>query len=42
MMGVLSISIIILKDYIVNPLISVIRIGRYNRLAKHINKISLR
>ena len=39
MVGTLSIGIIILKDYIVNPLVSIIRIGRYNRLAKYINKV---
>ena len=41
-MGILGISIIILEDYIVDPLIGIVRIGRYNRLAKRINKVSLR
>ena len=41
MAGALSISIIILKNYIANPLVGVARIGKYNRLAKRINKISL-
>ena len=42
MVGALSTSIIILEDYIVDPLVGVARIGRYNKLAKYINKISLR
>ena len=42
MVGVLSIGIIILEDYIADPLVGIIRAGRYNRLAKYINKISLR
>ena len=42
MAGILSTSIIILEDYIIDPLAGIIRIGRYNRLAKRINKVSLR
>ena len=42
MVGILSTGVIILEDYIVNPLIGIIGIGKYNRLAKYINKISLR
>ena len=41
-MGILGTSIIILKDHIVDPLIGITRIGRYNRLAKYVNKVSLR
>ena len=42
MVGTLSTGIIILEDYIVNLLVGAIRIGKYNRLAKYINEISLR
>ena len=42
MAGILNIGIIILEDYIVDSLVSIIRVGRYNKLAKHVNKISLR
>ena len=42
MVGILSISIIVLEDYIVDPLIGVVRIGRYNRVAKCINEVSFR
>ena len=41
-MSVLSTGIIILEDYIIDPLVGVIRIGRYNKLAKRVNKVSLR
>ena len=41
-MGTLSTGIIILEDYIVDPLVGAIRIGRHNRLAKRVNKISLK
>ena len=42
MVGILSIGIIILEDYILDLLVGIVRIGRYDRLAKHINKIGFR
>ena len=42
MVGTLSTGIIILEDYVVDPLAGIIRIGKYNRLAKHINKVGFR
>ena len=42
MASILNTGIIILKDYIVNPLVGTARIGKYNKLIKHINKVSLR
>ena len=42
MASALSTGIIILKDHVVNPLASIARVGRYNRLAKRVNKISFR
>ena len=41
-MGTLSIGIIILEDYIADPLTGIIKVGRRNKLAKHINKVSFR
>ena len=41
-MGTLHIGIIILENYVVDPLVGVIEIGKYNRLVKRINKISLK
>ena len=42
MAGALNIGIIILKSYVVDLLVGIIRVGRYNKLAKHINKVSFR
>ena len=42
MVGILSTGIIILKDYIADPLIGVVRIGKYNKLAKRVNEVSLK
>ena len=42
MVGALSTGIIILKDYVADPLAGIIRAGRYNRLTKRVNKVSLR
>ena len=41
MVSALSIGIIILEDYVVDPLVGTTRIGRHNGLTKHVNKISL-
>ena len=42
MAGILSTGIIVLENYVVDLLIGVARIGKYNRLTKYINKVSLR
>ena len=42
MLGILSTGIIILKNYIIDPLVGIARIGRYDKLIKRVNKVSLK